>query len=239
MQIETVLNSHLNWRTGIRSSYRQNEPPVFNGKSYFEDGYSLSYLTGFQYRLFKNAERRLSGILDADFQLGRFFANPAGIYSVVAAQFRVDWLPQAKEDNRLTAKIRGGTADGKLPFDQIFSLGMERDNPLELHAHSGTDEGKKGNAPLGNRYLLINLEWNKEFYRNAFITASLGPLLDTGKIFDSNGVFQSDGWLVDTGIQSKVKTFTGVEIIFSYARDLRRGNGLFYVSTGLPLSGPH
>ena len=129
----------------------------------------------------------------------------------------------------MQGKVRAGWTFGQSPFDELFSLGVERDNDLWLRAHVGTRDGRKGNAPMGRSYFLSNWEFDKNVYRNSFISLRLGPLLDIGKITDSSVGLGSRKWLWDLGAQAKVRVL-GQSVAFSYGKDLRSGNNAFYVS---------
>jgi len=61
--------------------------------------------------------------------------------------------PEAEGDDYQTeVQVRGGGIAGAGPFDELFMLGLERDNDLRMRAHIGTRDGRKGSAPLGDRY---------------------------------------------------------------------------------------
>ena len=51
---------------------------------------------------------------------------------------------------------------GKFPFDELFMLGLERDNDLEMRGHIGTRDGRKGSAPLGRELFSIQLGGGQE-----------------------------------------------------------------------------
>ena len=125
--------------------------------------------------------------------------------------------------------VRLGRTLGKIPFDELFILGVERDNDLWLRAHSGTRNGRKGNAPMGRHFFLSNWEIDKNVFNRALINIKLGPFLDIGRIEDPSARFGSDKWLWDLGAQLKVGVL-GQRIGVSYGRDLRTGNGVFFVS---------
>jgi hypothetical protein len=113
-------------------------------------------------------------------------------------------------------------------LDELFQLGIERDNDLWLRGHAGTFDGRKGAAPLGRRFFLANWEMDKNIYENGFFTVKLGPFLDSGAVADSSGLFGSRSWLWDSGAQCKVRVLGGLTIILSYGRDLRGGHDAFY-----------
>jgi hypothetical protein len=124
--------------------------------------------------------------------------------------------------------MRAGATVGDVPFDELFQLGVERDNDLWLRGHAGTTGGRKGAAPLGRRYFLANWETDKNVYSNGLITVKLGPFIDTGKISDSSGLFGSREWLWDTGAQCKVRVLGSITVVFIYGRDLRGGRNVFF-----------
>jgi hypothetical protein len=128
----------------------------------------------------------------------------------------------------MLADIRAGATAGKATLDELFQLGVERDNDLWLRGQAGTLSGRKGAAPLGRRYFLANWEMDKNIYRNGWFGVKLGPFLDNGSIADPSGFFGSQGWQWNSGLQCKVRILAGVTAVFSYGRNLRGGRGVFY-----------
>ena len=116
-------------------------------------------------------------------------------------------------------------------MDQLYELGLDRDSPLWLRGHGATIDGRKGRAPLGRRYVLVNSEYDRTLYNNGFLRIQAGPFLDTGKITDVSGYFGDPKWLVDTGVQVKVRVLGAVSVSLSYGRDLRYGRGAFFGTT--------
>jgi hypothetical protein len=68
----------------------------------------------------------------------------------------------------------------------------------------------------------------KTIYDAAFFRVQLGPFFDTGAIADPSGLFGSQKWLFDTGIQARLRVLGSVSVLLSYGRDLRSGTGTFY-----------
>jgi hypothetical protein len=130
----------------------------------------------------------------------------------------------------MQARFRAGATAGKATLDELFELGIERDNDLWLRGHAGTLDGRKGAAPLGRRFFLSNWEMDKNIYGNGFVTLKLGPLLDTGAIADSSGFFGSRRWLWDAGAQCKIQVLGSLNVVLSYGRDLRGGHNAFYAT---------
>src|SRR4029079_1316240 len=134
---------------------------------------------------------------------------------------RFHWFPQYQgDDYEIQHRVKAGKTWGDLPFDELFVLGLERDNDLEMRGHIGTRDGRKGSAPLGRDYFLSNWEIDKNVYGNGLMRLKLGPFLDSGKITDPSSGLGSQTWLWDLGAQAKVQAL-GVGIVFSYGKDLR------------------
>jgi hypothetical protein len=174
-------------------------------------------------------EHRFTLDSSAEAKAGREFANGLGAFGTLRGSLRAHWLPRAKgDDYEMQGQIRTGGTLGKATLDELFQLGIERDNDLWIRGHAGTTDGRKGAAPMGRRYLLANWEMDKNVYQNGLFHVKLGPFVDNGAIADSSGLFGSQRWLVDTGIQCKVRIFSGITVLLSYGRDLRAGKGAFY-----------
>ena len=119
--------------------------------------------------------------------------------------------------------LGAGKVFGDVPLDQLYQLGVERDNDLCMRGHPGTIDGRKGRAPLGRRYLLLNSELNKTVYDAAFLRVQLGSFFDAGAIADPSGTIGSQKWLFDTGIQGRIRVLGSLSVVLSYGRDLRNG----------------
>jgi hypothetical protein len=174
-------------------------------------------------------ERRFTLDGQAEARGGRNYASGLGAFGSVKGELESRWLPKARgEDYEFLAALRGGDTFGVVPLDELYQLGVERDNDLWLRGHPGTLDGRKGRAPLGRRYVLFNSELNKTVYDGAFFRVQLGPFLDLGAIADPTGQFGSQRWQFDTGIQARIRVLGSVSVALSYGRDLRNGSGVFY-----------
>jgi hypothetical protein len=107
---------------------------------------------------------------------------------------------------------------------------LERDNDLWLRGHIGTRNGKKGNAPLGPAYFLINWDFDQTIHEGSFLKLKWGPFLDVGRVCDASGNFDSKKWLWDPGVQFKVRVLASLTAVFSYGKDLRTGRNAFYAT---------
>ncbi len=227
-EIQSVVNGRWRWKSGIdvaSRSFRGVADPIF------ASGVTLKYRAGVDYQLLRLPERRLTVASSASWQLGRMFASLPGAFSKSEASLEARWLPRSRGDDlEMAARYRAGKTLGRVPFDELFMLGIERDSELWLRGHAGTRAGKKGSAPLGRDYLLLNWETDKAMYTNPFVRVSLGPFVDSGKIYGDG--FGSRKWLWDTGAQCKLRMLGAVTLVFSYGKDLRSGGNAFYTWVG-------
>lgn len=232
-EFHAVVNQHWSWSAGAEAANRRFrnvsgvafpvQRPFFNG------GNSLAAWMGAQRTLMRISERRFTLDSSAEVRAGREFATGLGPFATTRGALIAHWFPRAKgNDYEMRAQVRAGAKAGKVSLDELFQLGVERDNDLSLRGHAGTTDGRKGAAPLGRRYFLANWEMDKNIYENGLFTVKLGPFLDSGAIADSSGLFGSQRWLWDSGLQCKVRILGGVTAVFSYGRNLRGGKGVFY-----------
>jgi hypothetical protein len=164
-------------------------------------------------------------------EFGTFFENPLRRYSRAQASLEEQWFPRARgDDYELQAKITAGKTFGRVPFDDLFMLGFERDNDRLLRGHAGLVDGQKGNAPLGRNFILWNAEFDKIAYDSGLVRVRVGPLLDTGRVYDPSGYFGARTWLLDTGLQAKIRILASVEFVLGYGKDLRTGINSFFTT---------
>ncbi len=221
------------WSAGAELSHRDFRsviPGVVLTPGLLAKGYQLKQSAQLNATLWRLPERRLTVEGGLSSQAGRLWSAPSHSFEKLQGSAHFHWLPQAQgDDYEVQHWIRAGKTFGNVPFDELYMLGLERDNNLLMRGHIGTRDGRKGSAPLGRNYFLSNWEADKNVYGNGIFTVKLGPFLDTGKITDESAALGSHKWLRDTGAQAKVRVF-GIGVTFSYGKDLRSGNNAFYVS---------
>ena len=215
---------------GISREFRNvPEGLSFGARSFFADSETLDAWLGIHRSLVRMPERRFTLDGQAEVRAGRNYAPGLGAFGGVKGELKSRWLPKARgADYEFLSSLRGGEISGNVPLDELYQLGVERDNDLWLRGHSATTDGRKGRAPLGRRYLLLNSEVSKTLYDGAFFRVQLGPFFDTGAIADASGEFGSQKWLFDTGVQARIRVLGSVSVVLSYGRDLRNGTGIFY-----------
>jgi tetratricopeptide (TPR) repeat protein len=230
-QVGSFESGRWDWSLGAELShrdYRNVNPGTALSPGLLLEGMQLKQLSHIRYQLWRLPERRLVVSSDAALQVGRIWAQSGAAIGKVQGSTSAQWFPKSEGDDYQTqVSVRGGGTAGSVPFDELYMLGLERDNELPMRAHIGTRDGRKGSAPLGRQYFVVNSETDKNIYGNGLLSLKLSPFLDTGKITDSNSQLGSRTWLWDTGLQAKVRVL-GVGLTVTWGKDLRTGNNAFY-----------
>jgi hypothetical protein len=231
--LSSFTSDRLRWSLGIEASYRDMRSVVANSvltPELLAQGTALKQTAQIESTLLRIPGRRFTLEGSASSQAARLWSQPRESFEKLQGALAAHWLPQAQgDDYTLEDHLHAGRTFGSIPFDELFMLGLERDNDLPLRAHIGTRDGRKGSAPLGRNYLLNTWEMDKNIYSNGLLAVKLGPFLDTGAISDPDPALGSHQWLYDTGAQLKLRVFS-TTVAFSYGRDLRSGNNAFYVT---------
>ena len=228
-ELEYGLSSRLSWTSGLWITKRgfHNE----DQSQTFISSWSFLLRNVFSYTLLSIPERRLRVDGLANLRTGRVVTGVPSRLIKAEAGVAAKWLPQPTGDD-LQVDLRAGAGKiiGKSPFDELFILGMERDNDLWLRGHSGTRNGRKGSAPLGQSYLLVQSSIDRTVLKFPFVRFQLGPFFDAGRTGDPSRRFGSRGWVYDAGVQSKIKVLGGLTWTIVYGRNLRDGGGVFYTA---------
>lgn len=237
-ELESIVSGRFQWNTGFNFSgrtFRRAEWSDPSAASFFRNGFAFESRSGANFQLLDFPDRRLTIQSTGQLQVGKFYARGANAFAQTEGGLLARWFPKAQgDDYAMTVEARAGKSWGDIPFDDLFVLGLERDNDLWLRAHVGTADGRKGSAPLGRNYVLFNWDDYKSVYHNGFFNIKLGPFLDSGKISDPSGDFGSRRWLVDTGLELKIQVLGGAAVEFFFGKDLRTGKNAFYGTTSRP-----
>lgn len=229
--IASFNSGRWGWSAGAEVSYRDYRsvnPGTAITPNLLLSGYQLKQTARVNYELLRVPERRFVVETHGISELARIWSQPSQSFAKLRGEVDSEWLPRARgDDYKMQTRVSVGKTFGNEPFDEMFMLGLERDNDLSLRGHIGTRDGIKGSAPLGRSYFLTNWEMDKDIYNNGLLGLKLGPFVDTGKMFDTTAALATPKWLCDTGAQAKIEAF-GVGVVFSYGKDLRTGNNAFY-----------
>lgn len=232
-EIASFSSAAWTWTAGGELSfrdYRGIQAGVALPDGVMLKGYQLKQLSTLTYNWRKSPEKRFESDLTLSSQLGSIYSSPPRLFEKLEGSVAARWFPQIQgDDYATTGAVYLGRIAGTAPFDELYTLGVHRDNPLRLRAHLATRDGRKGSAPLGRAYVLINSDFDKELYRYRLVTAGLGAFVDSGKSLDPLPGLENR-WMWDTGVQLKFRAF-GFGVAFVYGKDLRTGNNAFYLTT--------
>jgi tetratricopeptide (TPR) repeat protein len=231
--LASFASDRLRWKLGAELSNRGYRSVVAGGvltSDLLAAGFQLKQHAQVAGTLFRIPDRRFALNGEASSEAARLWSQPRESFEKLQGSLGWLWSPHAEgDDYQMQQRIRAGETFGQVPFDELFMLGLERDNELPLRAHIGTRDGRKGSAPIGRNYFLHSWEVDKNLFSNGLMTVKVGPLLDIGNITNPGAALGSRKWLFDTGAQVKLRVFT-TTVVFSYGRDLRSGSNAFYVS---------
>jgi len=226
-------SDRFQWTAGGELSHRGYRSVVAGSTltpQLLASGYELRQLAEARGALLRVPAHRFTLVGDASSQAARLWSTSPESSEKLQGSIFSRWLPQSEgDDYAMQQSLRAGKTWGQVPFDELFMLGLERDNNLPLRAHIGTRDGRKGSAPLGRNYLLASWETDKDLYSNGLMALKLGPFVDIGAIDGPGTSLGSHKWLYDTGAQIKFRVFS-TTVAFSYGKDLRSGNNAFYLT---------
>ena len=231
--LTSYAGARIGWSAGAELShrdYRNVVPGVLLTPQLLAEGFQLKQQVALRAIVLQAPERRFTLNAAASSQAAHIWSVPGQTYDKLQGALGWHWLPQAQgDDYEMLQNLRAGRTFGQAPFDELFMLGLGRDNNLPMRAHIGTRDGRKGSAPLGRDYVLASSEIDKNIYKNGLIALKAGPFLDSGTISDPSTGLGSRRWLWDAGAQLKVRAF-GAGVALSYGRDLQTGNNAIYLT---------
>ena len=230
-----IPNGRLKWSFGAELSHRSYGHIVYGTAltpTLVTSGFELKQLASVSYKLLDVSERRFWLTTDASSEEGRLWSSSSGsssrFFEKLQGSALAHWFPQAADDRyEFQEQLRAGRTFGSAPFDEIFMLGVERDNDLWLRGHIGTRDRQKGSAPLGYNYFLANSDFYRRIYSNGLFDLQAGPLLDIARMGAPTSGLSSPQWLFDGGVEAKLSVL-GVKVVLTYGRDLRNGPNAVY-----------
>jgi tetratricopeptide (TPR) repeat protein len=208
--IESQVNARWSWASRLNASSRKSS------KLHDRNGTLLTYEANVSYRFFSWPERRLTMDGATSFEFGRRFDKTTSMASL-------QWFPQAASDDyKATVLFNFGRVGGTVPFDEYFTLGLDRDHDLLLRGHPGTRDGRKGEGPIGPKFLLWNIDLQKNVLKQGLFTVGVGPFVDVAQMAGAASRF------IDTGVQVRFLVLGAIRLDFSYGRDLQAGRNAFF-----------
>jgi tetratricopeptide (TPR) repeat protein len=232
----TVTSFHsarFRWTSGAEISHRTYSN-VIEGSALTAElaapGYELKHLASLHAILLHVPEHRFTLDATAGSEFARMWSSPAHLFEKLQGGATAHWLSQAEgERYEFMQRLRGGGIAGTAPVDEMWMIGVERDNDLWLRGHIGTRDGRKGSSPIADRYFLSNSDFDRSLWGNGLIRVKAGPWLDVARASAPTSGLSVRQWLVDAGVEVKLSVL-GTGVVLTYGRDLRTGNNAFYGS---------
>ncbi|HEX4030561.1 MAG TPA: hypothetical protein VHX20_09365 [Terracidiphilus sp.] len=229
--VTSYRSGTLAWSLGAELSHRVDRNIHYGSaltSTLAASGFQLKQTASIQDKLLDLPERRFWLTAAASSSFGRLWSSPPRVFEKLQGSALAHWFPQAEGDRyEVRQQLRAGRTFGSAPFDELFMLGVERDNDLWLRGHIGTRDRQKGSSPLGYNYLLSNSDFLRRIYTNGLFTLHAGPLFDIGKMDAPTAGLSTRQWMFDTGVEARL-TVLGTSIVLTYGRDLRSGANAFY-----------
>jgi tetratricopeptide (TPR) repeat protein len=231
--LTSIRSGRFQWTSGGEFSHRTYGNVVSGSAlapALVAPGFGLKYLAGANAQLVDVPERRFALKGSASSEFARLWSSPPQLFEKLEGGAALHWIPQAEGDKyEFTQRVRGGGIMGTAPMDELWMIGVERDNDLWLRGHIGTRDGQKGSSPMADRYFLSNTDFYRMVWGNGLISVKAGPLLDIGRAAAPMPVLAPGEWLFDAGAEVKL-TVLGTSVVLTYGRDIQNGNNAFYGS---------
>jgi hypothetical protein len=148
----------------------------------------------------------------------------------------LEWQFQQSSRSEFRFSFGAGTASSRLPLNQYFILGIGQDEPLPLRAHPTVDRGRKGNSPMGRKYLLANLELHRRLLSWSIFDFKGFLFSDSALVYRAPFGERGREWFQDAGFGFRVGTLgqDRVEVLFGF--DLKEST--FNLWVGIPFGRP-
>src|SRR5712691_7836418 len=132
-EVRSIVNGRWSWSAGAEMAHRNfrnlsglSSPAKL---AFFTDATSVAGRLGLQRTLLRVPERRFTLDSSAEAKAGREYADGLGPFATLRGSLRAHWFPRAKgDDYEVQARLRVGATAGKATLDELFQLGIERDN---------------------------------------------------------------------------------------------------------------
>jgi hypothetical protein len=222
---ESVVNGSFRWGAEAAASVRS-----FRGAG--TDGVRMPDAAGartdvtFNWTPLYLPARRIAVTTETRVGLGSVADDEGTLYGRAESAAQLRWSSGGNWS--FTTRISGGVLPGRAPFDELYILGVERDNELVFRGIRNDQDGRKGSAPVGDRFWLSSTDLIRRVAHFALADIHAGPFFDAGVVRDSRGEFGSPRTQLAAGVQVELRLFGAFGIRLLYGRDLRTGQDLFF-----------
>ena len=217
-----VHSARVDWGADVAVSSRSLSNDLADGTGFATDFW-------LRWRALRLPARRFEATSESRVRVGRF----DGRYAQAEERLRLDWRPFSGRRWRVEGEISGGATAGEAPFDELFHLGLDRDQDRRIRGLPGLDpDGRKGAAPVGERYWLTRSGVQRRLWRAGFVEASLGPFFDAGRTYDPRPGWSSPRTHLTAGVELRLDVAGVAGLSLVYGRDLRTGRDVWFASSG-------
>ena len=170
--------------------------------------------------------RRIVVSTETRIGLGSIADNEGALYGRAETAAQLRW--SSGRNWNVTTRLSAGALPGDTPFDELYILGVERDNELVFRGIRNDRDGRKGSAPVGDRYWLSSTDIIRRVAHFSLADIHAGPFFDAGVVRDSRGQFGDPRTQLAAGVQLELRLFGAFGVKLLYGRDLRTGQDLFF-----------
>ena len=208
-ELRAVPSGRWSWTSGGSVSSRS-----FSNS--FSSGVDLKYSGSVKRTWLRDPRRHLDLKSSLQVEAGKFWtANPSRFAkAVTSTQFR--W-------HSLTSELRLGSTAGRLPFDERFIIGLERDSDLWLRAHPATVDGRKNASNSSRSFVITNWDVQKTVFNGPWFRISSGPFFDAGKSS------LASHWILDAGAELRFSILESVGVSLSFGKSLSDARSSVFV----------
>ncbi len=144
-QVNFFMSGRWNWLAGAELSDRDYRT-VYAGPALppqiLLSGFQLKQHSQLNYLLADVPEKRFESRVRIDSEVGRIWSAPSHSFEKIQGAISTRWNPEVSRDDLENFwQVRAGKTFGEMPFDELYMLGIERDNDLWMRAHVGTRDG--------------------------------------------------------------------------------------------------
>jgi tetratricopeptide (TPR) repeat protein len=208
-EIRSFASGRWSWTSGASVSGRT----FSNG---FSGGVELKYSGLIKRTVIRDAADHLAVDSSASIEAGKLFRSAPIHFAKLVTATSLRW-------RSVTSQVRIGGDIGEVPFDERFTIGLDRDSDLWMRAHPATVDGRKNALNTTRSFILTNSDFQRVLSNSGWFRLSSGPFLDAGKSSIS------PGWMVDTGIELRLSILSSFEINLSYGKSLTDHNHTLFV----------
>jgi tetratricopeptide (TPR) repeat protein len=208
-EIRSIPSGRWSWTSGASISSRT----FTNGLS---GGIELKYSGLIKRTVIREPADHLAVDSSFSIEAGKLFRSTPIHFAKFVTGTSLQW-------RSVTSQVRIGHDVGDVPFDERFTIGLDRDSELWMRAHPATVNGRKNALNTTRSFILTNSDFQRVLSNSGWFRLSSGPFLDAGKSSIS------PGWMVDTGIELRFSILSSFEINLSYGKSLTDHNRTLFV----------